>query len=150
MQSSCSRWTPPNSWTAVACRIETNSLDGGMVMRGITFLNLDSLRQVQDPILTPAKGSQRADLYTGGDLSGQECSGKRCWEARACGRVASTATRIHLPMGPSAATDIPVTDGWFAYIWLSPPTTAKETDFKATAYDKDGKVVKILEPRQPS
>jgi hypothetical protein len=140
----------PNGRTAIACEIEKNSLDGGVVMRGTTFLNLDSLRQVQDPILTPAKGSQRADLYTGRDLSGRECSGKRCWEARAWGRVASTATRIHLQIGPSAATDIPVTDGWFAYIWLSPPTTAKQTDFNATAYDKDGKVVKILEPRQPS
>lgn len=141
----------PNGRTAIACEIEKNSLDGGMVMRGTTFLNLDSLRHAQDPILTPAKGSQRAELYTGRDLSGQDCSpGKRCWEARAWGRVASTATRIHLQMGSSAGSDIPVTDGWFAYIWLSAPTTATMTDFKATAYDKDGNVVKILEPRPAS
>ncbi|MET9273762.1 hypothetical protein [Kribbella sp. NPDC003557] len=140
----------PDGRKAIACEIEKNSLDGGMVMRGTTFLNLDSLRQVQDPILTPAKGSQRADLYTGRDLSGQACSGKRCWEVRAWGRVASSATRIHLQMGPSATTDIPVTDGWFAYIWLSPPTTATMNDLKVTAFDKDGKVVKVLEPRAAS
>jgi hypothetical protein len=136
----------PGGHKAITCEIEQNSLNGGMVMRGTSFLDLDSLRQVQDPIVTPAKGSQRAVLYTRTDLSGQQCGTKKqlCWEARAWGRVASTATRIHLEIGPSATTDIPVEDGWFTYIWLSPPTTAKAADFKATAYDKDGKVVTAL------
>jgi hypothetical protein len=84
------------------------------------------------------------DFYTGKDLGGQQCDGGTCWEVRAWGRVASTATRVHLQMG-TAATDVPVTDGWFAYQWLTPPTKARQKDLKVIAYDKDGKVVRVLE-----
>ncbi|HZX08394.1 hypothetical protein [Kribbella sp.] len=134
----------PTGRHAITCEIEKNSLDGGMVMRGTAFLTLDSLVQGKDPILTPAKGSRRADLYTGRDLSGQKCGTKMCYEVRGWGRVAATATRIHLQFSPTAQTDIPVTDGWFAYIWRSQPTTAKLSDLKITALDKNGKVVRTL------
>lgn len=134
----------PSGRKAITCEIEKNSLDGGMVMRGTAFLDLDSLVRGKDPILTPAKGSQRADLYTGTDLSGQKCGTKMCYEVRAWGRVASTATRIHLQIGSSAHTDIPVTDGWFAYIWLSQPTTAPANALKVTAFDKFDNVVRTL------
>ncbi|MGZ0150611.1 hypothetical protein ACXJJ3_26375 [Kribbella sp. WER1] len=134
----------PNGRKAITCEIEKNSLNGGMVMRGTAFLDLDSFVQGKDPILTPAKGSRRTDLYTGTDLSGQKCGTKMCYEVRAWGRVASTATRIHLQIGPSASTDIPVTDGWFAYIWPSQPTTAPASALRVTAFDKDGKVVRTL------
>ncbi|NUR99916.1 MAG: hypothetical protein HOV67_32245 [Kribbellaceae bacterium] len=134
----------PSGRKAIACEIEKNSLNGGMVMRGTTLLNLDSFVQGKDPILTPAKGSQRAELYTGRDVSGQKCGTKMCYEVRGWGRVASTATRVHLEIGPSAHTDIPVTDGWFAYLWQSQPTTARIDALTMTAYDKSGKVVRTL------
>jgi hypothetical protein len=139
----------PDARKAITCEIGKNSLNsGGMEMRGTTFLNLDALRSPQDPILTPAKGSQRADLYTGLNLAGPMAGSGR-YQVRAWGRVASTATRVHLQIG-QAQTDVPVTDGWFTYAWFSGPTKGtKASDLKVTAYDKDGKVVKVLEPSTP-
>ncbi|MEU8221541.1 hypothetical protein [Kribbella sp. NPDC048915] len=84
------------------------------------------------------------DFYTCRNLSGAKCGTLMCWELRAWGRVASTATRVHLQMG-SVGTDVPVTDGWFAYQWLTSPTTARAKDLQVVAYDKDNKVVRVLE-----
>lgn len=60
------------------------------------------------------------------------------------GRVASTATKVVLRLGPGPVHEVAVTDGWFAFTWLS-PTASPNIQPNLTAYDKDGKVVKVLE-----
>jgi hypothetical protein len=129
----------PSGKTAIACEIDKSTLDGGMITQGTSVLSLDHLRYDSNQY-THATSTQPAQLWTGNNIGGNANG----YTTLAWGKLNGNPTRIHLQMDAKTQTDVPVTDGWFAYYWTTPPTKAKIGDLRITAYDKDGKVVKVL------
>ncbi|GAB2633853.1 hypothetical protein [Kribbella swartbergensis] len=125
----------PSGRKAVACYL-SSTRPAGPAGPGANsmFVTLDSLDQ-SDPIFTPATASRRADLFAGGG-GGSTFAG---W-----GRVASNASRIVLQLGPGPGHEVPVDDGWFAVSWQKPGNANKVSPLKITAYDKAGKVIKVI------
>jgi hypothetical protein len=109
------------------------------------FLTLDAIGP-DGPVVDPAKGSHRADLFAASGAGGTICPGTPCkdnFNYSGWGRVASNATKVILRLGPGPVHEVPVNDGWFAFTWLS-PTTSDHISPNLTAYDKNGKVVKVI------
>ncbi|MFI7066531.1 hypothetical protein ACIBL3_36425 [Kribbella sp. NPDC050124] len=135
----------PSGRKAVACQLQPQAL--GDPMPGATpFLTLKALG-LSDPVVTPGKGSKPADLFVAGGGSGGFCPGTPCtkqYNYTGWGRVSSTATKVRLELGPGPVHDVEVTDGWFAFTWVSPGSATKVKAPKLTAYDKAGRVVKII------
>jgi hypothetical protein len=136
----------PSGRKAVACELTPLDTPGPAPTGNTNVMTLDSLSPVGDPVLTPAKGSQRADLYAAGGGSGGYCPGTPCkdnYNYTGWGRVASNATTVRLQLGPGPAHEVPVKDGWFAFAWVS-PSAGDNVQPKLTAYDQAGKVVKVI------
>ena len=129
----------PSGKTAIACEIDKSMLDGGAITQGTSLIPLEHLRYDSN-VYTHATATEPAQLWTGVNIGGN----KTGYTTLAWGRINGNATRIHLQMDARTKTDVPVTDGWFAYYWTTPPTPAKIADLRITAYDRDGKVVKVL------
>ncbi|HEY4568850.1 MAG TPA: hypothetical protein VIH10_05270 [Kribbella sp.] len=129
----------PSGRMAIACEINKGSLDGDVISQGTSLMDLNHLRY-DNNVFTRATATRPAQLWSlpniGGNSDGYTTVG---W-----GRLNGGATRVRLRMGATTKLDVPVTDGWFAYTWETGPTTAKIGDFTVTAYDKNGKVVKVL------
>jgi hypothetical protein len=97
------------------------------------FFTLDALEK-DNPYLLPVEGSARADLFSAGGSKSTYTG----W-----GRVASNATEVRLQLGSRPGYAVPVNDGWFAIAWAKP--TEAGGDFGALkAYDKDGKLVRVI------
>ncbi|WP_410786073.1 hypothetical protein [Kribbella sp. C-35] len=129
----------PSGKTAIACEIDKSTLDGGMITQGTTLIPLDHLRYDSN-VYTHATATAPAQLWTGVNIGGN----KSGYTTLAWGRINGNATRIQLRMDAKTKTDVPVTDGWFAYYWKTPPTPAKIADLRITAYDRNGRIVKVL------
>ncbi|NEA30633.1 hypothetical protein [Streptomyces sp. SID13031] len=132
----------PSGRKAVACQL--GSKEEWTEVGDFQFLTLGSL-DPNEPVLAPAKGSQHADLYAGGGGGGGFCPGTPCtndYHFTGWGRVSSKATKVVLQLSPGATHTVPVKDGWFAVSWLTPGVGKFAT--KLTAYDKTGKIVKVI------
>jgi hypothetical protein len=135
----------PSGRKAVACQLAPSRMGGASAGGHAQFLTLNSLG-ASDPILTPAKGTRPADLFVASG-GGSYCPGTPCtgnYHYIGWGRVSSTATKVRLELGPGPAHEVPVTDGWFAFSWLSPGPDDTVTRPRLTAYDAAGKVVKVI------
>jgi hypothetical protein len=113
---------------------------------GSVVLTLDALGP-DDPVLTHGKGSRGSDLFVGGGGGGSYCPGTPCpdnYHYSGWGRLVSKATTVRLQLGPGPVHEVPVTDGWFAFTSLSAVSDDQVGRPKLTAYDKDGKVVKVI------
>jgi hypothetical protein len=136
----------PSGRTAIACEITKGSLDGGMVSQGTYLMTLNDLRY-DNNVITPATATKPAEQWTLNNIGGIGCSGTPCRTMYATvgwGRINGNATRVRLQMDAKTSTDVPVTDGWFAYNWVTPPTDADISQLSIAAYDRNGKVVKVL------
>ncbi|MEV0290563.1 hypothetical protein AB0H36_41085 [Kribbella sp. NPDC050820] len=135
----------PSGKKAVACELAPRT--AGEPMPGATpFLTLNALGD-KDPVLTPGKGAKHAELFVASGGGGGHCPGTPCtkqYNYTGWGRVSSTATKVRLELGPGPTHDVEVVDGWFAFTWLSPGPATKVSAPKLTAYDKAGKVVKVI------
>lgn len=135
----------PSGKKAVACELAPPT--AGEPMPGATpFLTLNALNE-NDPVLTPRKGAKHAELFVASGGGGGYCPGTPCtkqYHYTGWGRVASTATKVRLELGPGPTHDVEVVDGWFAFTWVSPGPATKVSAPKLTAYDKAGKVVKVI------
>ena len=137
----------PSGRKAVACELSPFDGPDAAPTGNTQVYTLDALSPVGDPILTPAKGSQRAELYAAGGGGGGYCPGTPCkdnYNFTGWGRVASNATTIRLELGPGPAHEVPVKDGWFAFSWVS-SSTEDNVKPKLTAYDQAGNVVKVID-----
>jgi hypothetical protein len=135
----------PSGRKAVACQISParSALDVFNATSSF-FLTLDALG-ADDPTLTPPKG----DLYAAGGGSGSFCPGTPCkknYHFTGWGRVSSKATVVRLQLGPGPTHDVKVTDGWFAFTWLS-PTPADNFTPILKAYDGSGNLIKTIDQR---
>ncbi|MGW1340378.1 hypothetical protein ACWCOV_04945 [Kribbella sp. NPDC002412] len=135
----------PSGRKAVACELASPS--AGEPMPGATpFLTLNALGP-NDPVLTPGKGPKHAELFVASGGGGSYCPGTPCtkqYNYTGWGRVSSAATKVRLELGPGPVHEVEVTDGWFAFTWLSPGPATKVSAPKLTAYDRAGKVVKVI------
>jgi hypothetical protein len=137
----------PSGRTAISCEINAGSLDGGMVSQGTQLMVLNDLRY-DNNVITPATAAKPAEQWSLLNIGGIGCAGTPCrklYATHGWGRINGNATRVRLQMDAETKTDVPVTDGWFAYNWVTPPTDADISDLGIAAYDKDGKVVKVLQ-----
>ncbi|MGZ0149413.1 hypothetical protein ACXJJ3_20280 [Kribbella sp. WER1] len=83
-------------------------------------------------------------LMSGGELCAtiRPCPG---WAYLRSGRVASNIARIRIEPVAGGKHDVTVTDGWYAVAWLNGDRQGRP-DAKLTAYDKSGKVLKVVAP----
>ncbi|WP_350280672.1 hypothetical protein [Kribbella sp. HUAS MG21] len=139
----------PSGQKAVACQLDALPANAGQEFTNSQFLTVDAL-DPNDPITTPGKGSKHANLFAGGGGGGGYCPGTPCsknYFFTGWGRVPSSAATVSIKMGTDPAHVVPVTDGWFAlsYVSKSDHSTVKNPP-TITAYDKRGKVVKVVQP----
>lgn len=132
----------PSGKKAATCQLDPDEMTSSANSQVLT---LDPVA-TDGPVLDPAKGSQPASLFAASGGGGTLCVGAPCkdnYNFTAWGRVATTATKVVLRLGPGPVHEVPVKDGWFAVTWLS-PTASDKIKPSLIAYDKDGKVVKVL------
>jgi hypothetical protein len=137
----------PSGRTAISCEINEGSLDGGTVSQGTQLMVLNDLRY-DNNVITPATATKPAEQWSLLNIGGIGCAGTPCrklYATHGWGRINGDATRVRLQMDAKTKTDVPVTDGWFAYNWVTPPTAAGISDLSIVAYDEGGKVVKVLQ-----
>ena len=137
----------PSGRKAVACELTPFDGPDAAPTGNIDVMTLDSISPLEDPVLTPAKDSQRADLYAAGGGGGGYCPGTPCkdnYNYTGWGRVASNATKVRLELGPGQVHEVPVKDGWFAFSWVS-ESTEDNVKPKLTAYDEAAKIVKVID-----
>ncbi|NIK56192.1 hypothetical protein [Kribbella shirazensis] len=138
----------PTGRKAIACQLDAALPVSGQEFNNSQFLTLGSLDE-NDPVTSAGKGSKHADLFAGGGGGGGFCPERSCTKNyffTGWGRVASNATTVKLQMGSDPAHVVPVTDGWFALTYVSKAdhSTVKNPP-TITAYDKRGKVVKVVQ-----
>lgn len=130
----------PSGRKSVACELQPEGLGGPGAS---PFLTLNALGP-NDPITSEAKP---ADLFVAGGGGGSFCPRTKCsdrYNYTGWGRVSTTATKVRLELGPGPVHEVPVTEGWFAFTWLSPGPDNKVKDPRLTAYNAAGKVVKVI------
>ena len=138
----------PSGRKAIACELDPIGPYRSEDFNNSQFLTLGSLGP-NDPVTTPGKGAKHADLFAGAGGGGGYCPGTACtknYNFTGWGRVSSTATKVSIKMGSDPAHVVPVTDGWFAltYVSKADQSTVKNPP-TITAYDKHGKIVKIIQ-----
>jgi hypothetical protein len=140
----------PTGRKVAECELTAEKGPFGDHIRSTTFATLTNLG-ADDPVLNPADKSARTPMYAagGGSGRGQSCTAGICngWEQVGWGRVASkaaTTVRMHIGTGP--VYQVPVGEGgWFAYTWRTSTKYKLNDRPKIAAYDRAGKIVKVIE-----
>ncbi|MDX2970910.1 hypothetical protein [Kribbella solani] len=134
----------PSREKAVSCILQTGESGPWYNLTSISSLTLDKIDPNLDPAM-PAVGNKRLDLYSGGGGGGQ-CTNGTCFGDTYVdwGRAASNATKVKVQQGTGPVQEVPVNDGWFAYVFTSKAKHPAKVFPKATAYDKNNKVVRVF------
>jgi len=134
----------PSRKKAVNCTLQTVENAQWYDLTAVCSLTLDKIDPNLDPAM-PAVRGKRLDLYEGGGGGGR-CENGSClgdsyvgW-----GRAASTATKVKIQQGTTRAYDVPVSDGWFAYVFTAKGKHPEKTFPKVVAYDKNNEVVRVF------
>ncbi|MFC9687363.1 hypothetical protein ACFTSF_02400 [Kribbella sp. NPDC056951] len=127
----------PSGRSIVTCILEITPYEGPQLSADSRILRTANTgRNTFSQVFTTIPGGQHGCSPTTHD----KCKG---WLYTQTGRMPSNVARVRIEPIAGGKHDITVTDGWFALAWLSSDSQARP-DAKATAYDKNGKVVQVL------
>ncbi|TDD63078.1 hypothetical protein E1263_01870 [Kribbella antibiotica] len=133
----------PSGRTAISCQLGNSRM---WVPQSESEINAVKTDKMDAPVLPPVPGAARPDLLRVA-TGAYGCESYQCSEGSSAvgwGRAAANATTVKLERGPGPGHEVKVTDGWFAMAWFRAGALDTKKRLTITAYDKDGKVVRVL------